>query len=53
MFGFFCQQYNAKLFYLESNKEDACILIGGLEYEPPEFVKCTLQNLNFFSTGYI
>ncbi|KAG5406142.1 hypothetical protein IGI04_012261 [Brassica rapa subsp. trilocularis] len=27
-------QYNAKLFYLELNQEDACRLIGGLEYEP-------------------
>ena len=39
----FCQQYNAKLFYLESNQEDACRLIGGLDYEPPEYVQCTLQ----------
>ncbi|KAL0799557.1 hypothetical protein Bca101_054732 [Brassica carinata] len=48
------EQYNAKLFYLESNQEDACRLIGGLEYEPPEFVKCRMDmKSDVFTFGVI
>ncbi|CAN6998007.1 unnamed protein product [Brassica oleracea var. botrytis] len=48
------EQYNAKLFYLESNQEDACRLIGGLEYEPPEYVQCRLDlKSDVFTLGVI
>ncbi|CAG7883046.1 unnamed protein product, partial [Brassica rapa] len=48
------EQYNAKLFYLESNQEGACRLIGGLEYEPPEYVQCRLDlKSDVFTLGVI